>query len=54
MELVINNEMKVCARNQMWCKPKYYAEFAWRGGKTTKNCKMLLCKLRNKPVNFRI
>ena len=39
----------------MWCRPRFFAEFAWRGRKEPqKNCKLLLSTLRDKPVNFRI
>ena len=54
-ELVINNQTEVCARNHIWCKPRFFAEFVWRGRKThQKNYRLLLSTLRNKPVNFRV
>ena len=33
MELAVNNELEVCARNQMWCRPRFFTEFVWRSCK---------------------
>jgi hypothetical protein len=56
MELVINNELEVCARNQVWCRPSFLAEFAGRGRKEPQKLQTLwlLSTPRKKPVKFRI